>query len=148
MSCERYQLLMTGYLDGELPVEEQTEFLKHLEGCHSCAEELQQHRKLKEITGQMRFIEPEDRIWEHYWSNVYNRMERRIGWILLSVGAILLLSYGTFLLLEEMLFHEGISWTIRIGVITLLLGVYTLIVSVIRERIAIRKSDRYEEIKR
>lgn len=148
MSCERYQLLMMGYLDGELSPAEQTEFLQHLEACPACEEELRQHRQLKEITGRMRFIEPEDRLWELYWSNVYNRLERKVGWVLFSIGAVLLLSYATFQLLEEMFLHEGISWSVRIGVISLIVGFYTLLASVIRERIAIRRSDRYEDIKR
>ena len=148
MNCERYHLLITGYLDGELSPDEQTELLAHLELCSSCEEELRQHRKLKEITGRMQFKEPEDRVWEYYWANVYNRLERRAAWILLSLGGVLLLSYATYLLVHELFLHEGLSWIVRIGVVSLVVGFYALLASIIRERMAIRRSDRYEGIKR
>jgi hypothetical protein len=148
MNCERYHLLITGYLDGELSPEEQTELLAHLEHCPACEEELRQHRKLKEITGRMQFKEPEDRVWDYYWANVYNRLERGAAWIFLSLGAILLLSYATYELVREVFLLEGVSWVVRIGVVSLVVGFYTLLASVIRERMAIRRSDRYEGIKR
>jgi predicted anti-sigma-YlaC factor YlaD len=148
MNCERSQLLITGYLDGELNPEEQTELLAHLEHCPACEDELRQHRKLKEITGRMRFKEPEERIWEWYWANVYNRLERHVAWILLSLGAVLLLSYATYALLEEAFFDQGLSLVVRIGVVSVVVGFYALMASIIRERLAIRRSDRYEGIKR
>jgi hypothetical protein len=147
MNCERYHLLITGYLDGELSPDEQTELLAHLEQCSSCEEELRQHRKLKEITGRMQFKEPEDRVWEYYWANVYNRLERRVAWILLSLGGVLLLSYATYELVHELFLHD-LSWIVRIGVVSLVVGFYALLASIIRERMAIRRSDRYEGIKR
>jgi predicted anti-sigma-YlaC factor YlaD len=148
MSCERYQLLMTGYLDGELTATEQTEFLQHLRTCAACEEELRQHRQLKEITGNMQFFEPEDRVWQFYWSGIYNRLERKIAWILLMLGIVLLLSYGTFYILEQVILYNGVSWVIRIGVISVIVGFYGLLASVIRERLALRASDRYKDIKR
>ena len=148
MNCERSHLLITGYLDGELNPEEQTELLEHLEHCPACEDELRQHRKLKEITVRMRFKEPEERVWELYWSNVYNRVERGVAWILLSLGAVLLLSYATYALLEEAFFDQGLSLVVRIGVVFLVVGFYALMASIIRERLAIRRSDRYEGIKR
>ena len=147
MNCERYHLLITGYLDGELSPDEQTELLAHLELCSSCEEELRQHRKLKEITGRMQFKEPEDRVWEYYWASVYNRLERRVAWILLSLGGVLLLSYATYELVYELFLYE-LSWIVRIGVVSLVVGFYALLASIIRERMAIRRSDRYEGIKR
>ena len=147
MNCERYHLLITGYLDGELSPDEQTELLAHLEQCSSCEEELRQHRKLKEITGRMQFKEPEDRVWEYYWASVYNRLERRVAWILLSLGGVLLLSYATYELVYELFLYE-LSWIVRIGVVSLVVGFYALLASIIRERMAIRRSDRYEGIKR
>jgi len=148
MKCERYHLLITGYLDGELSPAEQTELIAHLEQCPACEGELRQHRKLKEITGLMQFKEPVDQVWEYYWANVYNRLERGVAWILLSIGGVLLLSYATYELVHELFLHEGVSWVVRIGVISLLVGFYALLASVIRERMAIRRSDRYEGIKR
>ena len=148
MKCERYHLLISGYLDGELNPNEQSELLDHLEGCSSCEEELKQQRQLKEVTGHMHFKEPEDQVWEYYWANVYNRMERGVAWILLCLGGVLLLSYATYEVMHVLFLREGVSWIVRIGVVSLVVGFYALLASIIRERIVIRRSDRYEGIKR
>ncbi len=31
-------------------------------------------------------------VWRLYWASGYNRLERRIGWILLSIGAMIILA--------------------------------------------------------
>ena len=38
---------------------------------------------------------PKD-VWRFYWASVYNRLERRIGWILLSNGAMIILFFGGY----------------------------------------------------
>ena len=53
---------------------------------------------------------PPKEVWKLYWTSVYNRLGRRIGWILLSIGAITsmimqsaseILAYGTAVIVES-----------------------------------------------
>ena len=39
--------------------------------------------------------------WRLYWASVYNRLERRIGWILLSIGAMITLFFGGYKMVAE-----------------------------------------------
>jgi len=145
---DSYKPLLMGYLDNELTEIEATRIEEHLKECSGCREELGEFRRLKEVTNNMRLVMPDDKYWEDYWSHVYNRLERRVGWILTSLGIILLLSYGLYKGIEELLFHSGIPLLIQIGVLALVVGLCTLLVSVMRERLFLSKSDKYERIKR
>lgn len=91
MTCQDHKDLMMAYLDNELTVEQRHAFEQHVASCSGCTRDLEEFKKLKQITDCVTFVEPEDRLWEHYWNNVYNRVERSLGWVLFSVAAIILL---------------------------------------------------------
>ena len=96
----------------------------------------------------MRVVMPDEKYWQDYWSHIYNRLERKAGWILTSLGAILIVSYGLYELIAEFLLSKGIPMIVRIGVLALVVGVCTLVISVLRERFFLSRSDKYERIKR
>ena len=143
MSCEEFKPMMMAYIDDELPDEDRRRFERHLEGCESCARELSEFASLKEELAMVKFAEPTDAELERYWRSIYNRLERGLGWILFSAGAIVLLCYGAFVLLEEVIRDPNVALAVKIGVSALIVGAVVLFVSLLRERLAIRKSDKY-----
>ena len=97
----------------------------------------------------MKFKEPSDAELERYWSSIYNRLERGLGWILFSVGAIILLCYGAFRLLESVIVNQSVALGLKIGIVAISFGIVILFVSLLRERLVVRKADKYsKEIKR
>jgi len=145
MSCERFKPMLTGYLDGELDPAERAQVEQHLAGCEACARELEELTALKEELAMLRFKEPSDVELERYWRSVYNRLERGLGWILFSVGAIVLLCYGGFKLVEEVVSDPQVAVLFKIGVLALVFGAVVLAVSLLRERLAVCKVDRYSK---
>jgi uncharacterized membrane protein len=105
-------------------------------------------KKLKQMTDGMAFAEPEDRIWEQYWNNVYNRLERRVGWVLFSVAAIVLLVYLGFELIETIIADPAVGVLLKAGLLALLGGLAILFVSVLRERVYFWSRDRYRDVRR
>lgn len=148
MTCHDNKDLMMGYLDDELTDEQQDQFAEHLKGCPECADELEQFRKLKAITDEVTLVEPEDRVWQDYWSGVYNRIERGIGWIIFSVAAILLIIYGGYKLIEEIVDDPTIGMLLKAGLLALILGLAMLFVSALRERVYFWSKDRYRNVRR
>ena len=148
MTCHDNKDLMMGYLDDELTDEQRDQFAEHLKGCSECTGELEQFRKLKAITDEVTLVEPEDRIWQDYWSGVYNRVERGIGWIVFSVAAILLTIYGGFKLIEEIVKDPAIGMLLKAGLLALILGLAVLFVSALRERVYFWSKDRYRNVRR
>jgi hypothetical protein len=148
MTCHDWKDLMMGYLDNELDDEQKRRFEEHLAGCSECAEELKEFKHLKAITDEVTLAEPEDRIWQDYWSGIYNRIERDLGWIFVSVAGIILIIYGGFKAIENIIKDPQVELILKIGLLVLLAGLAILFVSVLRERIYFWKRDRYKNVRR
>ena len=148
MTCQDYKDLMMAYLDDELSEEQKRAFEEHLASCADCAKKMREFKKLKQMTDAVAFVEPEDRMWNQYWGNVYNRIERGIGWVLFSVAAIALLIYGGFQAIENIIDDPAIGLLMKIGMLALLGGLAILFVSVLRERIYFWSKDRYKDVRR
>jgi predicted anti-sigma-YlaC factor YlaD len=148
VTCDDYKDLMMGYLDNELSDEQRQRFEEHLAGCGECASELEEFKKLKAITDEVTLVEPEDRMWQEYWGSIYNRIERGVGWIIFSIAGILLVIYGGFKIIEELIKDPAVGMILKIGLLALIAGIAILFVSVLRERLYFWKKDRYRDVRR
>jgi predicted anti-sigma-YlaC factor YlaD len=148
MTCQDYRDLMMGYLDDEIEPEQKQTFESHLSGCRQCSGELEEFRKLKQITDEVTLAEPEEQVWQQYWAGVYNRIERGVGWILFSVAAILLMIYGGFKAIEEIVIDPKVGTVLKVTLLALIAGLAVLFVSVLRERLYFWKKDRYKDVRR
>jgi hypothetical protein len=148
MTCRDYKEMIMGHLDNELEHGQRKDLEKHLAGCPQCSKELQELRKLKEITEGVTLVEPEDRLWQEYWGSIYNRMERGIGWIVFSVAGVLLVIYGGFKAIEELIKDPSVGLVLKAALLALIAGMAVLFVSVLRERLYFWKKDRYRDVRR
>jgi hypothetical protein len=145
---ERFERLMTAALDGELSAGEQRELDDMLAGDESLQKEFLSYKQIKEVTSVMKFKAPLNEVWDHYWLDVYNRIERGLGWLLFTIGAVILLTYSGFKLIENIIHDSGLALFARIGLLALIAGLAVLLVSVVREKWFAWKNDPYKEILR
>jgi hypothetical protein len=145
---ERFERLMTAALDGELSVGEQQELDAMLADDESLQKEFLSYKKIKEVTSAMKFKSPINEVWDRYWLDVYNRIERGLGWFLFTIGAVILLTYSGFKLIENIIHDAGLALFARIGLLALIAGLAVLLVSVVREKWFAWKNDPYKEILR
>jgi anti-sigma factor RsiW len=149
MSCETFKLTMMAYLDGELSDEQRALFEEHLETCETCQAELAAFQGLNKELATMTFADPTDQELETYWQGIYNRIERGVAWVLVSIGVIFLLSFAAFKLIESFIASSEVALALKIGVVCLIFGLVVLLVSVVRERLTICRTDRYSrDVKR
>jgi predicted anti-sigma-YlaC factor YlaD len=146
MNCDEIKILLSALLDGELSIEEKKMVTEHLANCDNCREEYVKMKKLKEVTDTMKYLDLPDRLMAGYWQEIYNRIERGFGWIFLSLGAIILLGFGTWELLNNFFLDSRPPLVLKIGLGTFLIGIIVMVVSVLRERLYSRAHDRYEEV--
>lgn len=138
--------LLAGYVDGELSDDERRAFEIELARDPKLAAELEEFRKLKEVTGMVRYADLPDEVWENYWQSLYRKLERGIGWILLSFGVIVLLGFGLYEGLSGLYLDPDIPLWLKVGITAVGGGVIFLLVSYIRERLFTYKRDRYKEV--
>ncbi|OGC90247.1 MAG: hypothetical protein A2W25_05715 [candidate division Zixibacteria bacterium RBG_16_53_22] len=146
MTHEEIKILLSALVDSELSPEEKSAVGMHLEGCADCRQEYSKLLRLKEVTSDMQFFDLPDRLRASYWREIYNRLERDAGWIFFSIGAILLLAFGAWELLNNFFLNPQPSLILKAGVGAFILGLIILLVSVGRERLFTRAHDRYEEV--
>ncbi|UCD63791.1 MAG: zf-HC2 domain-containing protein [Candidatus Zixiibacteriota bacterium] len=140
--------LLAGYVDGELSDEERRAFEELLQQDSELRAELEEFRKLKEVTGMVRYADLPEEVWENYWHNLYRKLERGIGWILFSVGAIILLTFGLYQFVSALYSDPQVPLLVKVGVTALGLGGVVLLVSFGRQRLFAYRRDRYREVTR
>ena len=138
--------LLAGYVDGELSDEQREAFERELDRDPQLRAELNEFRKLKEVTGMMQYADLPEEVWDGYWQNLYRKMERGIGWILFSIGAIALLSFGIYQFFLELFSDSEVPTIVRISVTVLSIGAVILLVSFVRERLFAYNRDRYRKV--
>ena len=149
LDTDRFNSLLMGAVDGELTEQEQVEFRQLVSKYPELKNEWQQFQKLKEVTKTMKFKEPGGEVWDKYWVSIYNRIERGIGWIIFSIGCMILLTYGLFKAVESIIADPQLETIVKVGIIAVIAGTVILLVSVLRERLFVRKTDQYaKEVKR
>lgn len=142
MNCEAAQTLMMKKVDGVLTPEEEGLLQEHLRGCETCSTELDDFLEHKSVTDLIRERLQYDEALDHYWGGVYNRLEQRIGWSLVIIGAGICIGFG---LVQALVSPEVPTW-LRLGLGTLGAGSLVLLISVIRWRLTTGRKDRYTEV--
>lgn len=145
---EQVRRLMMAALDGELSAAEQTELEGMLAADEGLRREWDRLQRVKEVTGTMALKRPPDEVWDGYWMSVYNRLERGVGWILVSIGAIVLTSFGLWRFVEQLLADTGVPGFVKFGIFALLVGSIVLLFSVIREKFFTWRRDPYKGVER
>ena len=145
---ERFKILLMGAVDNELNNDERKEFDRLLADNSDYKQEYQEYLKLKEATKEMKFKNPPAELWDSYWLNVYNRIERGLGWILLSIGCIILLIFAGYHFFRAIIFEANLPLIIKISIFSVIAGLAILLVSIVRERIFTYKSDPRKDTKR
>jgi len=146
MKCDEIRVLLSALVDNELDAEQKRKVGDHLASCEDCRKEYAKLKRLKEATSEMSYFDLPDKLWAGYWREIYNRIERGIGWFFLSIGAIILLVLGAWELLDKFFLDARISLIPKLGVGAVILGLVILLVSIGRERLFSRRHDRYEEV--
>lgn len=148
MDHERLKELVSSYLDGELGQEERELVERHLDECSECRQGYREMSELGEVMSKMTIKDPPKEVWKMYTESVYNRLERGIGWILVSIGAMIVLFFTGYQALKGFILDPGAPLILKGGILCGLAGVIVLLVSLVRERFFVNKRERYKEIER
>lgn len=148
MDHQKIKELISSFMDGELDEENKKLVEEHLDECPECRKEFEEMGKFEEVMGKMELRKPAKEAWKIYGDSVYNRLERRIGWILLSIGAMIILFFGGYRMIEGLIQDPSIPLLLKAGILAVLGGLVILLVSLIREQLFVHKRERYKEVEK
>jgi hypothetical protein len=75
-------------------------------------------------------------------NHLNGRTSRGAGWLLFIVGAVVVCGYGAY----EFAVDQTVPAAIKTGVAALVAGAILLFLSVLRQRLVERKTDKYEDV--
>lgn len=145
---ERVRHLMMAAVDEEISGEERAELDRAMASDSGLRDEMEAFQRLKEVTDTMTPRRPSGETWDRYWEDVYRRIERGVGWVLISLAVIVLGTWGAWQFVHELLVDRSAPAFIRWSVLALVAGLVILFVSVLRERLFMQRSDPYKDIVR
>ena len=148
MDHQKIREFISSYYDGELDEEQKKVVKKHLKECPECRKEFEEMGKFEEVMSKMELKKLPKEAWKLYWASVYNRLERRIAWILLSIGAMIILFFGGYKMVEGIIQAPSTPLLLKAGILTILGGIVVLLVSLIREQFFVHKRERYKEVEK
>lgn len=145
---DRLRRMMVAALDGELSPPERGELDGALAADAELRAEWERLRGVKEVMKTMSLERPPEEVWEGYWLSVYNRLERGLGWILVSVGSVVLVGFGLWEAVQGILADTSLPGFVKVAIFVLLLGLVALALSVVREKLFTARRDPYKEVQR
>ncbi len=94
MSDKEIEVLLSGYLDGELTQQERQKVRVYLERDERYREILAELERVKTETQHLHYEEPSSGDWKMMEKKVLQDVSRGLGWMILSVWAVSVTSYG------------------------------------------------------
>jgi anti-sigma factor RsiW len=141
-SCEEYEILITGYLDGELDQDTQVKLEAHMQGCSACKREYESMKGIVVGTDAVLTVaEPPEEVWDTFLDEIYNRAERQTGWVFLILGVVAVVFAVGVLFVQSTV----LSPMEKMLIVIPLVGLAILFLSVLRQRLQIAKTDRYSK---
>ena len=138
--------LLSAYVDGELDPADVARIEAHLAANADTRREVEQLRRLKEVTGALRLKEPPPETWEAFWQSTYNRSERSLGWLLFGLAVLVLGGWGVTHLLKALLGTDSLPFIVKGAVIGGMAGLGLLMISVVGVRLHKRSRTRYKDV--
>lgn len=149
MIDDRTRALMMAAIDDELTPEDRRELEALAAQSPAVREEWDRLAKVKSITQTMTWKEPAVETWDRYWGNVYNRTERKLAWMLVLGGALVLSGWALWEAVpawfSSIWEDESMPVAVRIAAVTTMLGGLLLVVSVVREQLTVKRTDPYDK---
>lgn len=133
---------LSGYLDGELTQQQRQSVELHLEQCAQCSKLLVD---LQELRGRMQGAQLSPVGADQWRENMDEpgvQLSRGVGWVLL-IGAVLVLFT---IVVFHFLADDSVSGFMKFLISAFYLGWAALFVSVLRQRLIERKTDKYKDV--
>jgi Flp pilus assembly protein TadB len=134
--------LLSGFVDGELTQQERQRVTLHCDQCGDCRQSLAELRALRERIGKSRLSEVGEDEWRETMNETTVQTTRGIGWLLFIAGILAVAGVGLYGFIVE----PGMPIWMKLILVAIYAGLALLLVSVLRQRLIERKTDKYKDV--
>jgi hypothetical protein len=149
MIDDRTRTLLMAAIDDELTPDDRRELEVLAARSPAVREEWDRLTRVKSVTQTIEWKEPTVETWDRYWQNVYNRTERKVAWLLVLGGALVLSGWGLWEAVpgwfNSIWEDQTMPLAVRVATVTAILGGVLLLVSVVREQLTVKRTDPYDK---
>ena len=135
--------LLSGFVDGELTQQESQRVQLHIEQCQTCADELSEIQSLRSKIGASKLSGVKADRWRETMNDVTVKASRGIGWLLFIGGLMIAAGVAIF---EFVLIAGALPLSVKLIVVGIYGGLFLIFLSVLRQRLIERKTDRYKDV--
>jgi len=134
--------LLSGYIDGELTQQDRQRVEVHCDACATCSKERDELMALRSDMGKLKLSTIGEDTWRENMNDVAVKATRGIGWLLFGGGILAVAGFGLF----AFIFSEQVSTTEKLIAGAIYGGLAILFISVLRQRLIERKTDKYKDV--
>jgi hypothetical protein len=134
--------LLSGYIDGELTQQDRQRVEVHCDACSMCSNERDELTALRRDMGKLNLRTIGEDTWRENMNDVTVRTSRGIGWLLFIGGILIAAGIGLVALVTE----PSISTKEKLLIGAIYGGLALLFISVLRQRLIERKTDKYKDV--
>ena len=134
--------MLSGYVDGELTQQQRQLVTIHCRDCEQCQQDLDDLKALRERVAGSKLSEIGEDKWRESMPETGVQNTRSIGWILFLGGLLVIVSIAVV----GFLFSDEISAGMKLLIVAIYGGLGLLFVSVLRQRLIERKTDKYKDV--
>ncbi len=134
--------LLSGYIDGELTQQQRQRVEIHCESCTECRQDRDDLTALRNDIGASQLSQYGEDIWRENMNDTTVRASRGIGWILFIGGVLAAAGVGLY----EFVIDSSIELYAKLIIAAIYGGLAALFISVLRQRLAERKTDKYKDV--
>jgi hypothetical protein len=134
--------MLSGYIDGELTQQDRQRVRLHCEVCQHCRRQLEDLRTMRDRVGAARLSTIDENAWRETMNDTTVRATRGIGWLLFIGGILLASGFAVY----EIITDSSLSAFEKTIIGGIYGGLLLLFVSVLRQRLIERKTDKYKDV--
>lgn len=136
------EALLSGYLDGELTQQQSQRVDVHVSSCAECRDRLSDLAELRQRVSGARLSPVQEDAWRENMNDMVVKVSRGLGWLLFLGGLLLVAGLGIY----QFVIDTAAGWGVKLVISAVYLGLGALLVSVLRQRLVERKTDKYKDV--
>jgi hypothetical protein len=134
--------MLSGYIDGELTQQQRQRVELHCDGCEQCAALMAELKALRDEVGRTRLGEYGEDAWREKMNDSTVQVTRGIGWLLFLAGVLAIGGVALY----EFVIDSSVPFHIKLITGSVWGGLGILLVSVLRQRLIERRTDKYDDV--